>query len=324
MLTINRMLASTVFKQTKGTGSSSNKALKTTPFGRSDAFTRGGFAMMPHATAPLSLMLYFTQSMETQLDYLVYGDESGTTGSDRCYSIGLLCVTKTKVNEFNQYVLDLKKKRGIVGELKWSKIKNSAGQANICIDLLSMVLRSSCCFHSIIVEKSIYNNWTTDKTDREKAFYQTYTYLLKNTAKQLKSKLIVLIDQKCDKYKKNDEVMGIVANNMLAKLGSDRTIQEVTMNDSKEHLGLQVVDILTGAVNSGYMKFLKPELTLSVAKEAAFIKMAAMLGWDKLVYDTYPNKDFNIWHFPSENRSRPATKAIVPNFNIKAVHQSEI
>ncbi|WP_390609633.1 hypothetical protein [Alteromonas gracilis] len=57
VLTINRMLASTVFKKTKGTGSASNKALKTTPFGRSDAFTRGGFAIMPHATAPLSLML---------------------------------------------------------------------------------------------------------------------------------------------------------------------------------------------------------------------------------------------------------------------------
>ncbi|WP_230633772.1 hypothetical protein [Alteromonas macleodii] len=56
-LTINRMLASTVFKKTKGTGFAYNKALKTTPFGRSDAFTRGGFAIMPHATAPLSLML---------------------------------------------------------------------------------------------------------------------------------------------------------------------------------------------------------------------------------------------------------------------------
>ncbi|AGP96110.1 hypothetical protein AV942_02775 [Alteromonas mediterranea] len=57
VLTINRMLASTVFKKTKGTGSAYNKALKTTPFGRSDAFTRGGFAIVPHATAPLSLML---------------------------------------------------------------------------------------------------------------------------------------------------------------------------------------------------------------------------------------------------------------------------
>lgn len=255
------------------------------------------------------------------MNYLVYGDESGTTGSDLCYSIGLLCVPKSKINEFNDYVLKLKKDRGIVGELKWSKIKNSAGQANICVDLLSMVLKSSCCFHSIVVEKSIYNNW---KTNREKAFYQTYTYLLKNTAKLVKSKLVVLIDQKCDKYKKNDEVIGIVANNMLAKLGTEKTIQDVTMNDSKEHLGLQVVDILTGAVNSGYMKFLNPKLTLSLAKEAAFIKMANMLGWDKFVYDTYPNKDFNIWHFPSENRARPATKSIEPNFNIKPVETNEL
>ncbi|TOM13163.1 hypothetical protein CGH82_23420, partial [Vibrio parahaemolyticus] len=74
------------------------------------------------------------------MDFLVFGDESGTTGSDRCYSIGLLCVPKDKIIEFNDYVLNLKTKRGIVGELKWSKIKNSAGQANICVDLLSMVL----------------------------------------------------------------------------------------------------------------------------------------------------------------------------------------
>lgn len=255
------------------------------------------------------------------MDYLAYGDESGTTGSDRCYSIGLLCVPKSKINEFDDYVIKLKVKHGIVGELKWSKIKNSAGQANICVDILSMVLRSSCCFHSIVVEKSTYNNWNLD---REKAFYQTYTYLLKNSAKQVKSKLLVLIDQKSDKYHKHDEVIGIVANNMLAKIGGDKSIQEVTMHDSKDHLGLQVVDILTGAVNSGYMKFLTPNLVLSSAKEAAFINMAKMLGWDRLVYDTYPNKDFNIWHFPAENRSRPATKDILPNFSIIPIGRNEI
>jgi len=68
VLTINRMLALSVFKQTKGTGSASNKALKTTPFGRSDAFTRGGFAIVPHATAPLSLMLGFHSCL---LKYLI-------------------------------------------------------------------------------------------------------------------------------------------------------------------------------------------------------------------------------------------------------------
>lgn len=255
------------------------------------------------------------------MDYLVFGDESGTTGSDSCYSIGLLCVPMDKIEEFDKYVEELKTKRGIVGELKWKKIKNSSGQANICLDLLSMILRSSCCFHSIIVEKAKYNNW---RVNRETAFYKTYTLLLKNTAKHLNSPLKVLIDQKCDKYKKNDEVIGIVANNMLSKIGSDKTISDVKMHDSKIHTGIQVVDILTGAVNSGYMKFLKDDLTFSRAKEATFVKMAEMLGWDKLHHDTFPNKDFNIWHFPGENRNIPETKRIVPNFSISAVQDNEI
>jgi len=79
VLTINRMLASLVFKKTKGTGFAYNKALKTTPFGRSDAFTRGGFAIMPHATAPLSLMLEVPEGAANVLLQLNYF-------KDRCKS----------------------------------------------------------------------------------------------------------------------------------------------------------------------------------------------------------------------------------------------
>ena len=55
VLIINRMLALLVFKNAKGTGSASNKALKFTPFGRWDAnmwadSLRSDFS--PHASAP--------------------------------------------------------------------------------------------------------------------------------------------------------------------------------------------------------------------------------------------------------------------------------
>jgi len=255
------------------------------------------------------------------MDYIVYGDESGTTGSDRCYSIGLLCVPAKSIDKFNDYMLEQKSKWGITGELKWSKIKNSAGQANMCLALLNMTLKSQCCFHSIIVEKSIYRNW---RSDREKAFYQTYTSLVKAVARQTKSKLTIHIDQKCDKYKRNDEVIGIIANNMLSNMRSSGSVNSVKMEDSKLHLGLQAVDILTGAVNSGYMKFLNPSLRLSDAKETALPRMANMLGWDELVYDTYPNKSFNIWHFPEENRARPDTKSVNYNPKISKVSRDEM
>ncbi|RWR01350.1 hypothetical protein ED28_14600 [[Pantoea] beijingensis] len=255
------------------------------------------------------------------MEYIAFGDESGTTGSDRCYGIGLLCIRKDTLDIFNDRVMRLKQKYGIVGELKWSKIKNSAGQANICIELLAMVLKNSCCFHSIIVVKNMYRNWQSDK---EAAFYQTYTLLVKNTARQLKTPLEVIIDQKIDKYKKNDEVTGIIANNMLAMDGVKKLVQSVTMQNSKHHLGLQVVDILTGAVNSGYLKFLNPQLELSVAKEIAFKRMAALLGWDVFHYDTYPNKDFNIWHFPLEMRRVPDTMTIRANYSVPLVSRDEL
>lgn len=255
------------------------------------------------------------------MEYVAFGDESGTTGSDRCYGIGLLCIRKNTLVVFNERIQKLKDKYGIVGELKWSKIKNSAGQANICLELLSLVLRNSCCFHSIIVVKNSYNNW---QTNREMAFYKTYTLLVKNVARQLKSPLEVIIDQKIDKYKKNDEVTGIIANNMLANAGIGKLVTSVTMHDSKYYLGLQVVDILTGAVNSGYLKFLNPQLQLSVAKEIAFKRMAAMLGWDAFHYDTYPNKDFNIWHFPPEMRGVPGSMRIRPNYGVPLVMRDEL
>ncbi len=52
------------------------------------------------------------------MEYVAFGDESGTTGSDRCYGIGLLCVRENTLGVFNERVQRLKNKHGIVGELK--------------------------------------------------------------------------------------------------------------------------------------------------------------------------------------------------------------
>lgn len=257
------------------------------------------------------------------MEYSVFGDESGTTGNDKSYSIGLLCVPRESVSNFNDYIHQLKAKRGISGELKWSKIKNSARQANICIDLLNMVMKSQCCFHAIVVKKDVYRNWA-EKTERHHAFYKTYTELIKSVAQHTNSTLTINMDQKSDKYKKHDEVTGIIANNMLEKMGKERLVEYVKMQDSKEYLGLQAVDILTGAVNSGYLKFLDPNLKLSVAKEVAFQRMAQMIGWDKFHHDTYPNPNFNIWHFPEQIRGNAGTKAVAFNPNVKAVKPEEL
>lgn len=101
---------------------------------------------------------------------------------------------------------------------------------------------------------------------------------------------------------------------MLAKAGVSRKIHDVKMHNSKAHLGFQAVDILTGIVNTGYLEYLGSTKSIAKAKREVLKKSARLLGWDKIWYDTYPNKDFNIWHFPIETRGKPATKNILKIF----------
>ena len=53
-----------------------------------------------------------------------------------------------------------------------------------------------------------------------------------------------------------------------------------------------------------------PEAPLNAGKRLAIERMASLLGWDALHYDTYPHDKFNIWHFPTEYRADPATREI--------------
>lgn len=52
--------------------------------------------------------------------------------------------------------------------------------------------------------------------------------------------------------------------------------------------------------------------------------MAALLGWDFFHYDTFPNKDFNIWHFPQEMRAMPGSKSIRPDYSVPLVKREEL
>jgi len=110
---------------------------------------------------------------------------------------------------------------------------------------------------------------------------------------------------------------------MLAKLPTSSKIKYVNMENSKLHWGLQAVDIITGAVNSGYHLYFNNNAQMQDAKKIAISRMAAILGWDKLAYDTMPNDMFNIWHFPIETRAIPGTRAIIPNFSIPTLTRAE-
>jgi len=254
--------------------------------------------------------------------YTLFADESGTHSSGKCYSIGVISVPTISMTEFQQQIEGMIRQHGVMGEVKWKKISKSHGLINFAVDLLRLILKSSCQFSAIVVKKDDYRKW---QVMEEKAFYTTYSLLLRHkiTSDDC-SEAVVYIDNRQDSYSKQHEVLQIVTNHMLAKRNSTGQVIELDKADSKRYLGIQAVDMLVGAINASHNLYLDPHLQISPGKLLALSKMAALLGWDKLCYDTFPNGKFNIWHFPSSFRGIPMTRKPVINLNVPYVSREDV
>lgn len=252
---------------------------------------------------------------------VAYADESGTSANEKCYTIGALLVPEEQDEQFRNAVVKLGREHGIVGEVKWKKVSNSHGLINFGISVLKLIIESDCCFSAIVVQKSLYQKWQSDK---ESAFYTTYSQLFKHAVDGLGKTVRIHIDDRVDSYGKQDEVVEIVTNRMLGQASSPGNVSEVIKSDSKELVCLQVADFLTGAINTAHHQYLNPSWKFSPGKALFISKMAQILGWDRLVYDTYPNTNFNIWHFPIEWRADPATKNVKPDTSVGFIAPEEL
>lgn len=235
---------------------------------------------------------------------LVFADESGTGAGSICFAIGALVVPQQEFDRFNYEFWSLKEQHGVANELKWSKISNGHGQINFAIDLLGYVLNSSLSFSSIVVRKDTFQKWRKDK---EEAFYTVYTQLFTHQV-QLGGEYEVVLDFRQDSYDKHTEVVQTITNRAAERTEAEGRLRRVDMADSRYFPGIQVADILTGAICASSQQYLKKGWKPNRGKRLLIEKFAAMLGWDALWYDTYPNHSFNIWHFPPENwRGKPKT-----------------
>ena len=229
--------------------------------------------------------------------WMLFADESGIDSSYHCYGIGILALPVDRVERFDARFKQLLGKHGVAEEVKWTKIRKGHGMINLAIDLLKDVLRSKTArFTGMVVKKSIYKKWHGG--DRENAFYTTYSLLLNSRLDLEPSECSLLMDEKKDEYDKQEEVVQIVTNRMAQKIASTGRLIEVSKVDSKKHFGVQAADILTGAITSGHNVELNPSFKVAPGKSLLIKRLASVLGWDGLHYDTWPNKRFNIWHFP--------------------------
>lgn len=78
--------------------------------------------------------------------------------------------------------------------------------------------------------------------------------------------------------------------------------------NSKHNVGIQIADLLTGAITASRSMYLNEDFKINAAKALFINKLSQILGWESLHFDTYPESKFNIWHFPEECRNTPETK----------------
>lgn len=248
-------------------------------------------------------------------DYVIYCDESGQSHGLPYYTIGALTLPRVLVPALDSKLQELRAAFEIserFGELKWKKVKDDQGLRYV--NLMTHIFHFILCHPDIrllfiVVHKGSYVKWKRT-ADREGAFYHTYNQLISYASRHISGTYEVVMDRRCDSYKRWPEAMECIANRMLNKRGSNGSIGSVKMVNSKEHPIVQLIDLFTGAINTAHVLERDSAFQMQAAKKVAMHCVARVLGWSHLAHDTYPrhkeskeaNEIFNVWHFPPETR----------------------
>lgn len=256
------------------------------------------------------------------MEYIFYGDESGQNLKNyKAYGIGAFLIPKAQEERYNRVFEELADKHKINKEVGWKTLNSSYNIINFGMDVLRVVLTTSASFTSIMVHKDHFRNWSSTRISREDAFYQTYTFLLRHIASVLHASVTAKLDQKSDSYRKRCEVVEVIANNSLKE--SSAKINSVEKVNSKHHVGIQIADLLTGAITASRCMYLNENFKVNAAKALFISKLSQILGWESLCFDTYPESKFNIWHFPPECRNNPGTKYEYKNYRVPYITKTE-
>ncbi|BFU60749.1 MULTISPECIES: DUF3800 domain-containing protein [Rodentibacter] len=227
----------------------------------------------------------------------LFCDESGISGKP-FYAFGALWVKENNLIRFEKEITALRQKHFCTDEIKWQSA-NSKRYAEFYDDLIRFFFQSNYLFFNCIVVQLAVVNKSFHKGNYETAKQKHFNLLVCNKIatslfKDRERRFILSVDDLPFSYRKADEAMHIIANNIIRqKTAIPNAILKLNEVNSKHCHGVQLCDLLLGAVLSGYQKDSSSE-----RKQAISALIAEHIGWDKLAYDTLDTeKKFNIWYF---------------------------
>jgi len=238
-------------------------------------------------------------------NYLVYCDDSGLHGSTH-YAFGSFWIPAERRGDFPALVKALRDVHNMHDEFKWQKI--NARNEQFYLDLVEMFFRRPwMMFHCLIVEKS-YVDKEAHGGDYDLARRKHFALLPKKKIEMLcsggaKKVYHLRVDPLPSRYAKADEAAEKIINASLKKEIGHPAVRTLYTRDSKTTTGIQVADVLLGAVMDDWAGGSR-----AVPKQNVKKAIAAHLGWPDLKADTTPFEwKFNIWTFwdPTKGEERP-------------------
>jgi hypothetical protein len=245
-------------------------------------------------------------------NYLIFTDESGTNGATH-YGFGSLWLPSERRGDLQRIVQELRVKHHMgADEIKWNKI-NKDNKA-FYLDLVRLFFTHQwLMFHALVVRKG-YVNKSYHDGDYDLARRKHFAMLLRKkvamfAAHSADKAYHVRVDPLPSRYKKADEAAYRICNSMLKNEIGIAAIKTLFTRSSKTTLGIQVADLLIGAVISDMC-----HQETGIHKQEIKELVASHLGWSDLAADTKPQEwKFNIWYFhdPSEKKRREISTRVV-------------
>ena len=242
-------------------------------------------------------------------NYRIFCDDSGMHGS-RYYGFGSLWMASERRGDFSARISELKAAHRYGDEIKWTNIKprNRAFYES----LIDFFFRAkSLMFHCLVIRRGLVDksfHGTKDPMDlaRRKHFGLLVGKKIKWLAEPDRKKAYhVITDRIPSRYDKADEAMEVILKNELRGLNGRSVVTKVTTQDSKESYGIQLADVLLGAVMSEWNAEEPGPAKLSMR---AFV--AKYLGWPDLAADTHASESkFNVWCFHDTTKGVPRDRA---------------
>jgi hypothetical protein len=236
-------------------------------------------------------------------NYIIYTDESGMHGA-KYYGFGSLWIPWERRGDLQG---QLRERHCVDDELKWTEVtRRTEPFVKDVIDWF--FVRPWMMFHCLVVPREDIDMKL--HKGRDNAQQKHFAMLLKNKnshfAKSGGKVYRVRVVPLPWRYSKSDEVVHKIVNAQLKQELGDPLIHDVIACDSKRTVGVQLADLLPGAVVGAWQQEAHAEPKLRVMQT-----VAKHLSWRYLRHDTYSTEwKFNIWHFydPPSKGPRRARK----------------